>query len=138
MGSPGFTLYACPLPPVATNKDGSPGTGPISQSSSCVSAYLTEARSVRRVDDVKLEYPPAHAGGDERLRACEFRVDLLKRFPELLSGFHGYTTAFCIPVGQGGAGRRDHPMVGLNVSGMTTTVDRHLDDVLGIGLGELY
>jgi len=36
-----LTLYACPLPPVATNKEVSPGTEPINQSSSRVSAYLT-------------------------------------------------------------------------------------------------
>ena len=96
-----------------------------------------EVINVRRVDVVTVGYPPAHTSGNERLRACEFRVDLFKRFPELLDGFHGYTTAFCFTVGQGGARRRDQPMVCLNVSSMTTTVDCHLDDVLGIGLGKL-
>lgn len=61
---------------------------------------------------------------------------ILKRSPKFYSCSHGYTRAFCLPMGQGGTRRRDDTMsVGPDFSGMATRVDTHFYDVLGIGLG---
>ena len=60
----------------------------------------------------------------------------LKRSSEFSSGFHRYTRAFCLPVGQGSTRRRDDAVsIGLGFSSMATRVDTHLYDILGIGLG---
>ena len=61
---------------------------------------------------------------------------LLEQFPEFSSGFQGYTGAFCLPMGQGSTRRRDDTMsIGLDFSGIATSMGTHLHDVLGIGLG---
>jgi len=69
-----LTLYACPLPPVATNKDGSPGTKPINQSSSWVSAYLIkvskpEGCSRRQIEIRNYQHTRVVTNGFELARA---------------------------------------------------------------------
>ena len=60
---------------------------------------------------------------------------LLKQSPEFSSGFRGYTRTFCLPMGQGSTRRRDDTVsVGLDFSGIATSMSTHLHDVLGIGL----
>ena len=96
---------------------------------------IPNSENLRKDHGIGWKRSPAHSGGDERRRVCKGRITFLERSPQLSSGFYGYTGAFCLPMCQSSTGRRDCAvLVSLDISGIATTVDPHLYDVLGIWL----